>query len=131
MAKETLLALIFGTILGVAVVSLLPTSSQAQTAADGCLTKPNRAPPKGSHWYYRTDRSNSRRCWYVGPIRENKIREAAAVSGTSSTVRLTGSAGASVLSSPGSARSDPAMSDGEKEALFQQFLEWEKARANR
>jgi hypothetical protein len=32
--------------------------------ADNCLTAPNSSAPQGSHWYYRTDRANQRKCWY-------------------------------------------------------------------
>ena len=38
----------------------------ANTArADDCLAAPTSATPKGSHWYYRTDRTKSRKCWYL------------------------------------------------------------------
>jgi hypothetical protein len=33
-------------------------------SADNCLTEPNSSAPQGSHWYYRTDRANQRKCWY-------------------------------------------------------------------
>src|SRR5258705_6102147 len=35
-------------------------------AADECLRGPNGPSPKGSHWYYRVDRSSGRHCWYLG-----------------------------------------------------------------
>jgi hypothetical protein len=35
-------------------------------AADECLGGPKGTAPKGSHWYYRVDRSTGRHCWYVG-----------------------------------------------------------------
>jgi len=35
-------------------------------AADECLRGPNGTSPKGSHWYYRVDRSTGRHCWYLG-----------------------------------------------------------------
>jgi len=73
MAKPAILALIIVAILG-AAVTVPARSSRAQAAADDCLTEPNGAPPQGSHWYYRTDRSTSRRCWYLGPQRE-KVKE--------------------------------------------------------
>jgi hypothetical protein len=37
----------------------------AGRAADDCMTKPDAAPPQGSHWYYRLDRTNHRQCWYL------------------------------------------------------------------
>jgi hypothetical protein len=36
-------------------------------AATDCLAAPNAQSPQGSHWYYRVDRVNKRRCWYLGP----------------------------------------------------------------
>lgn len=37
----------------------------AGRAADDCMTKPDAAPPQGSHWYYHLDRTNHRQCWYL------------------------------------------------------------------
>jgi hypothetical protein len=34
-------------------------------AADDCIEEPNRQPVPGGHWYYRTDRTNNRKCWYL------------------------------------------------------------------
>jgi hypothetical protein len=43
-------------------------ASDAALAAGACLTKPNRPATAGSHWYYRSDRTSHRRCWYLkGP----------------------------------------------------------------
>jgi hypothetical protein len=42
-------------------------------AADECLSAPSGATPKGQHWYYRLDRANQRKCWYlreVGPRKD-------------------------------------------------------------
>src|SRR6516225_32449 len=33
-------------------------------AAD-CLTAPSSAAPPNSHWYYRTDRTQDRKCWHL------------------------------------------------------------------
>jgi hypothetical protein len=58
--------LVIVAILG-AVVAVMARSSRAEAAVDDCLSKPNAPPPQGSHWYYRSDRANNRRCWYLGP----------------------------------------------------------------
>src|SRR5712691_10969550 len=78
MAKRTMLTLIIVAMLG-AAVAVPARSSRAEAAADDCLSEPNGAPPQGSHWYYRTDRSTSRRCWYLGPQREKakEVRDVA------------------------------------------------------
>ncbi|WP_013502078.1 hypothetical protein [Rhodopseudomonas palustris] len=36
--------------------------------ADTCLSAPNGPTPAGSHWYYRTDHANKRKCWYVRKV---------------------------------------------------------------
>jgi hypothetical protein len=33
--------------------------------ADSCVTAPNTAAPEGQHWYYRSDRANHRKCWFL------------------------------------------------------------------
>jgi hypothetical protein len=35
--------------------------------ADESLTAPNSPAPQGSHWYYRLDRTNQRKCWHLAP----------------------------------------------------------------
>jgi hypothetical protein len=50
---------------------------KAQAKADECLARPGTTTPKGSHWFYRIDRKNNRRCWYLGPASQ-KVRPAAA-----------------------------------------------------
>lgn len=51
--------------------------SRAETAAPSkageCLARPTGLSPKGSHWFYRLDRKNGRRCWYLGP-ESNRVR---------------------------------------------------------
>src|SRR5215472_6867351 len=64
-------------------------------AAD-CLTAPSSAAPPNSHWYYRTDRTQDRKCWHLqtngGPpeqaavhaVREAPAKPSKAVAGASS-----------------------------------------------
>jgi hypothetical protein len=61
-------------------LSVQPTRAQstAQAKADACLGRPGATTPKGSHWYYRIDRANGRRCWYLGPANMRVVRERAA-----------------------------------------------------
>ncbi len=33
--------------------------------ADDCITAPNAPTPKGSHWFYHTDRVKKRKCWFL------------------------------------------------------------------
>jgi len=41
-------------------------SAGALHAAE-CIAKPDNTPPQGEHWYYRTNRTTNRQCWYLGP----------------------------------------------------------------
>src|SRR5262245_40575635 len=50
-----------GTVLVTAQTSL------AEPASDDCQTKPGSSAPPGSHWYYRINRTDQRRCWFLGP----------------------------------------------------------------
>jgi hypothetical protein len=52
-----------------AVAAIFIAVVQGARAADECLEKPNAPSPQGSHWYYRTDRTNNRQCWYLGSER--------------------------------------------------------------
>ena len=45
----------------VGVVAALPTTART----DDCITAPNSPAPRGSHWYYRLDRTTQRKCWYA------------------------------------------------------------------
>jgi len=57
------------TILVVPIVTILSTAqtSLAEPAADECKTEPGSSAPAGSHWYYRINRADQRRCWFLGP----------------------------------------------------------------
>jgi hypothetical protein len=50
-----------GTVLVTAQTSL------AEPAADECKTKPGSSAPPGRHWYYLINRTDQRRCWFLGP----------------------------------------------------------------
>lgn len=40
--------------------------AQHTNAAEACQPAPKGAAPQGKHWYYHTDRSAGRKCWYLG-----------------------------------------------------------------
>ncbi len=45
-------------------------------AAADCLTAPGSSAPPNSHWYYRTDRTQQRKCWYLGAVHGPSQEEA-------------------------------------------------------
>jgi hypothetical protein len=61
-------------------------SGSPTLAGDECLAAPNSPAPPGSHWYYRSDRSTQRKCWYVRPEdRQDRAEKSAAAAETAAT----------------------------------------------
>src|SRR6516162_2715357 len=55
-----------GAIAPVATLLVWGVGAPTTTArADDCLAEPNSPAPAGSHWYYRSDRTTQRKCWYI------------------------------------------------------------------
>lgn len=78
----------------------------ANTArADDCLAAPNSAAPKGSHWYYHTDRAKGRKCWFLRAL-DRPTRHTTA-QGTSATAPTTH---ARAVEKPASASAGPPVS---------------------
>jgi hypothetical protein len=50
-----------------ATVLVTAQTSLAEPAFDECKTKPGSSAPPGRHWYYRINRADQRRCWFLGP----------------------------------------------------------------
>ena len=106
MPKRTILWLPILAIL-VAAGSLTAGSSHAEPAADDCIARPSSAPPQGSHWYYRVDRTTKRSCWYLGPVGGKVLRAASPKRSPSPAINL---------------------SQAQREVLFQEYVKWQKQR---
>ena len=61
-------------VLVMTAIAVTVQPGQAENASAECLSRPSKAPPRGSHWYYRVDRTTGRRCWYLGPERPAERR---------------------------------------------------------
>jgi hypothetical protein len=57
-------------------VALTATSASAAPEADECLAKPKGVAPAGKHWYYQTNRTTQRKCWYLGDEGEKVVAAA-------------------------------------------------------
>ena len=102
-------------------------------AAD-CLAAPNSAVSPNSHWYYRTDRTQERKCWHL------RTDDGSSEQGTAQTVRETptkpsqsvvvgpyASSGAKdFVARHGGAK----LSDQDVEKLYAEFLEWKRRAKN-
>jgi hypothetical protein len=101
---------------GVIALLIALNSNAAANAAADCLTAPNQAPSDGRHWYFRTDRDTNKKCWYL------RDGEAA----------TTGSIATQPRPQPDTIAADQPiatpLSKGQQEALFAEFLRWQKQR---
>lgn len=99
-------------------------------AAD-CLAAPNAATPANGHWYYRTDRTQQRKCWYLRTDNQNS----AAVTGSVPSDKPPQSPPAAPYSLASfkeylRQRTGATPSDQEVATLYAQFLEWNRRAKN-
>ena len=52
-------------LIAVPAATLVTQGILGAAAAEECRSRPSALAPIGSHWYYRIDRSNQRRCWFL------------------------------------------------------------------
>ena len=69
-----------------AMLALLPATGAltAQTtdvyaATEPCAIRPGSTAPAGSHWYYRINRGDNHRCWYLSSLEARSVRRGASV----------------------------------------------------
>jgi hypothetical protein len=107
----------------------LPTTTPA---ADDCVSAPSSSAPPNNHWYYRTDRAQQRKCWYLradgGPSEQVTVHTAPAAP----TAKLPQTAAADGSYSFASFRNfmaqqgGPKLSDRDVEKIYAEFLEWNR-----
>ena len=109
MSKHAALAAI-----GYAIVTALTFSPTSPATAADCRDAPGEVTPAGQHWYYRLDHATGQQCW--------DLRKATPARSTepSKPVR----AARPAAKKP--ARDAEPRSKSSKEALFQEFLQWQK-----
>jgi hypothetical protein len=66
--------------------ALAAPEQQAQTAARECHDAPKGAAPEGAHWYYKTNRSTGKKCWYLAD-KVAKTKKATTTASTQSADR--------------------------------------------
>jgi hypothetical protein len=69
-----------------AILVMLPATGAltAQTtiveaSTEPCRTRPGSTAPAGSHWYYRINRGDNHRCWYLSSQEVRSVRRGASV----------------------------------------------------
>jgi hypothetical protein len=110
-------------------------------AAD-CLTAPGPSAPPNSHWYYRTDRTQQRKCWFLrsdnGPSQgQAQGQEQEQAQAQEQAVQTTQSVPAAEPYSLArfknfmAHRGSGNLSDKDVERLYAQFLAWRRDPANK
>jgi hypothetical protein len=89
-------------------------------AAADCLAEPNRDAPEGLHWYYRIDRENDRKCWYLRTLMP-RPPESPAVEPQRAARPV-----ARPPAHTAAQRGKPALSESDAAALFLEFLRWKE-----
>ncbi len=110
------------------------TMSNTALAAD-CLIAPDPSAPPNGHWYYRTDRANQRKCWYLrgeSQASEQAVRATGAVppAKTSQSAWAVGSYSLASFKKFMAQQSGPKLSDQDVEKLYAEFLEWSRGKTN-
>jgi hypothetical protein len=104
--------------------------------AGDCLTAPNSAAPANSHWYYRTDRTQQRQCWYLRAANEPSQPGATPTASEVAIATPSPSAAATTPYSLANFKDFMAqhggakLSDQEIEKLYAAFLEWNRRAKN-
>jgi len=104
------------------VIALVFCMAGSALAAD-CRAAPGDAAPSGQHWFYRLDRATGQQCWYLrnaAPVRAAEPSKPVRATEPSPAVR------ASRRAATKPARDAARMSESSKDALFQEFQEWQK-----
>lgn len=92
----------------------------AARAAD-CLTAPGSAASPDSHWYYHTDRTTQRKCWYLRAVNGRSHDEAAKTTQSASAAATYSLADFKVFMAQ---RGSADLSDKDVAQLYAAFLEW-------
>jgi hypothetical protein len=108
------------------LTSGLAVSVPANTAlAVDCLTAPQSSAPHNSHWYFRTDRTQQRKCWYLRadsqPSQQGAIQTAREAEPDDSLESFK-----DYMAHRGSAD----LSDEDVKKLYAKFLEWKRHAKN-
>jgi hypothetical protein len=100
----------------------LGVTMPANTARAACLTAPNSSAPQNSHWYYRTDRTQQRKCWYLSAAKQPSQQGAVQAAREAALAKPSRPVPAAIPSHDGGTK----LSSEDVEKLYAEFLEWSR-----
>lgn len=117
-------------VLGAAVSVPLSTAF-----ADDCLSQPNSPAPPNSHWYYRTDRAQQRKCWSLRTDHQSAdgtvhVARDAPLAKPSQPMVAAGPYSLADFKNFMAQRGGGKLSDQDVEKLYAEFLEWRRRAKN-
>lgn len=115
----------FVSALSVSILGVTPLVGSA--AAADCLVEPNSAAPENSHWYYRTDKTTQRKCWYLRAINDAPQQESLK---TAQAAPAPNDHSFSNFKTFIAQRGDAKLSHADVEKLYAEFLEWRRNPGN-
>ena len=100
-----------------------------------CFTAPNSPAPPNSHWYYRTDRTQERKCWHLqtdnGPSEQGAVQTAhEAPAKPSQSVAASGPYAGPGFKDFVAPHGGAKLSDQDVDKLYVEFLEWKRRAKN-
>jgi hypothetical protein len=106
----------------------------ANTAfAVGCLTAPSFPAPSNGHWYFRTDRTQDRKCWHLQTDNDHS-EQGLLKSSREARVKTSQSAGGFYAGPEfddfAAQHRSAQLSDEEVEKLYADFLKWKRRTRN-
>jgi len=116
------------------VLSVIGAVGTTNTAiAADCLTAPSSSTPSNGHWYYRTDRSQQRKCWFLRTDNQEPEQKSASANQPSAEHPQPASSPPYSLDSFRAfmtQRMGARPSDHDVETLYAEFLEWNRKARN-
>jgi hypothetical protein len=116
-------------------LGLVITVPASTAFAVDCLATPNSSTPPNSHWYYRTDRTQQRKCWYLRANNESseqgaiQVAREAPLGNASQSVSQASKYSLASFKEFMAQHGGAKLSDQDVEKLYAEFLEWSR-RAN-
>lgn len=115
-------------------IVLCGVAAPGPASAAECLTAPSASAPADGHWYYRTDRAQQRKCWFLRTGSEQVARGAAAANEVPADKDTPATAaGPNSLASFKefiTQRRGTTPSDRDVEQLYAEFLQWNRRAKN-
>lgn len=110
-----------------ALLALGVIAEPSRIFAADCLTAPGTSTLPNGHWYYRTDRTQQRKCWFLRTGEQDLKQKSVPATGEAPP-QSTSSAPNSLASFKEfmAQRTGDALSDQDVKKLYAEFLEWNR-----